>query len=351
MYQSHCKEASHCFVLSRLRLRKFGRIVKNMAQNQSFDQKLEAIQKLRAAPSSAETIEALRKFLQAKSNVVAAKAANVTAEAGFSELIPDLRHAFHRFMENGIKTDKACIAKIAIIKALRELDDADIDLFRHGIRYTQLEPSYGGRNDSAVEIRCQAAYALVEQSAPDMLYELITLTFDAELAAQIAAVRAMASTGRHEAELLLRMLATSRAGDVTITAECLTGLMQLAPESSFDFVAAYLSDMHETLQQAAALALAQTHSEQAFERLRAHWQESSAFERRQLLLAFATLRLPAALDFLLEIVETEADHLACEAVQALKIYQHDEKVTARLNEAVAAKSSRAVSEAWRRNFG
>lgn len=321
-----------------------------MAKNQALNNKLEQIQQLRQAASTPQTVAELRKHLAAKTNVVVAKAARVTAEAELADLLPDLRAAFVHFMQNGEKTDKACIAKIALIKALRKLEDSDLSLFVQGIRYQQLEASFGGKIDTAVDIRCECAYALVEQAAPEALNELITLAFDAELAAQIAAVRAMASTGRYESELLLRMLATSRACDQVVVGECLACLMQLAPDTSFDFVAAYLSDADEALQQASALALAQTHSSKAFDILRDHWDDAPGFKRRLLILPFATLRLPEAVDFLLNTVEFEPDTLAREAVQALKIYQHDNNVTSRLRDIVAAKSSHTLSEAWRRIF-
>ena len=146
------------------------------------------------------------------------------------------------------------------------------------------------------------------------------------------------------------MLATSRIGAPEITGECLHGLMQLAPNPSFDFVAAYLDSPSEQLRQAAALALAQTHSSKAFEALRTRWEASPAFERRLLILPFATLRLTEALDFLLAVVETENEKLACEAVSALKIYQHDDKLKTRLNDVIQKRAAPAVTASFRQAF-
>ena len=168
-----------------------------MAKSTSLDEKLKRIDSFLLQPKSAETAKKLQGFLSAKNNYLVAKAARVISECGHDELGPDMIAAFERFLQNAEKTDKSCLAKTAIIKALHEMEYSDSEIFLRGIRYFQPEPSFGGKVDTAVEIRSICAYVLVDLDYRDVLYELIRLTADPEIQVQITSLRAMANTGTH----------------------------------------------------------------------------------------------------------------------------------------------------------
>ncbi|MFQ5628181.1 MAG: hypothetical protein ACE5I1_05420 [bacterium] len=322
-----------------------------MAKSTSLDEKLKRIDTFLLQPKSAETAKALQGFLGAKNNYLVAKAARVVSECGYDELIPNLLMAFDYFLKHAEKTDKSCLAKTAIIKALQELGHSDSDIFLRGVRYYQLEPSYGGRVDTATEIRSLCAYTLVDLNNRDVLYELIRLTADPELQVQVAAVRAMANTGMHEAELLLRLLATSGDRELSVISECLSGLMHLAPAQSFDFVAGFLDSHHEQLRQAAALALAESHSAEAFAFLLEYWQSHPDYcTRRMLAIPLAISKRSEAIDFLLSIIEQEDDQIAFDVLKALKIYRHDEDFITRLGELIEKKGDRILKDYFHRTF-
>ena len=86
---------------------------------------MEALEALRAAP----TIEPLRKALHDRSNYFVSKAAALAAELGMQDLIPDLVHAFDRFMIDPVKSDPQCWAKNAVSKALKDLGYSDAAFF------------------------------------------------------------------------------------------------------------------------------------------------------------------------------------------------------------------------------
>jgi HEAT repeat protein len=322
-----------------------------MAKSSSLEAKLETIESLRSLPPSAEIQQTIKNYLVAKNNFLVAKAARVASEHGYTGLIPELLAAFERFLQNALKTDKSCLAKTAIIKALHTLQHADAEIFLQGIRYFQYEPAFGGDIDTAGEIRSMSAFALVDIGYRDVLYELITLTVDSEVQVRINAARALANTGTHEAELILRLLVTHGSRDLSVTGECLSGLMQLAPTQSFELVSGYLESPHDELRQAAALALAETHSLEAFETLRNDWNEHPfQRDRRLLILPFAVLTRPVAISFLLTIIDSDEQQIAMETINALKIYKHDPELVANLESIIQKKNSKNLQECYRRSF-
>lgn len=323
-----------------------------MAKSLSLDAKLKTVESLQRQAPSTEVQEQIKNYLTAKNNFVVAKAAHVAGEHGYTELIPELLAAFERFLQNALKTDKSCLAKTAILKALHTLQHQEAEIFLQGIRYFQYEPAFGGEVDTAVEIRSMSAFALVDIGYLDVLYELITLTVDPELQVRINATRALANTGTHEAELILRLLAIHGERDLPVTGECLSGLMQLAPTQSFEFVSGYLESHHDELRQAAAFALAENHSLEAFEALRNYWDEHPSLrDRRLLILPFAVSKRPEAISFLLTIIEDEEQQLAIEAIKALKIYKHNPGLAAKLESIVQKKNDKTLHECYRRSFG
>ena len=56
---------------------------------------------------------------------------------------------FHRFMENPVKTDPGCSAKVELVTALHDLDCAREEVFLQGLRHVQKEPGWGPPVDTA----------------------------------------------------------------------------------------------------------------------------------------------------------------------------------------------------------
>jgi HEAT repeat protein len=284
-------------------------------------------------PLSEQSVEELRQALARKSNHLVAAAAQIAGEREIAALEPDLVQAFRRFMADPLKTDKGCTAKAAIAEALVQIGAIQGDLFLQGIRHVQLEPVYGGRQDTAARLRGVCAMALVRIGHPQALIELAHLLADHELDARIAAVRAIAHSRSEAGVPLLRFKALSGDDDPRVVCECFGGLLKLAPETSLPFVAGFLDHANAAIAEGAALALGESRLGEAFEFLKAACEGTFDPERRNaVLLAMALLRSEQALDFLLALVADAAPAAANEAVAALRIYERDEKVWRRVRE-------------------
>ena len=92
---------------------------------EAFERKLEALAALRVVAARSSGVEPLRKALKDRSNYLVSKAAALAGELRLTALIPDLLHAFDRFMIDPAKTDPQCWAKNAIVKALKDLNHDD----------------------------------------------------------------------------------------------------------------------------------------------------------------------------------------------------------------------------------
>ena len=322
-----------------------------MAKSKQLERQLARLRELETEPLSPELTAELREALERPSNILAARAAAIVGSRGILELAPDLAVAFHRFLENPLKTDKECLAKTAIAEALDKLSAGEDDVFLLGARHVQMEPVYGGRADTAANLRGICGFALARRGRPEALFELVALLNDPEPAARRAAVQALAHLDRDESELLLRMKALAGDRETDIVGECLRGLMQLDPERSLEFVAAFLDSPDPVLADDAALALGESRAPGAFEVLRRTWEERIVAESRNALLTpIALLRGDEAFAFLVSLVLNENAAAAEHAVAALKLCADDETRQRQVRDAVDTRNDPAVARAHAQEF-
>src|SRR5579862_135441 len=123
------------------------------------------MQALEALRSSRDVAE-LRTALRDRNNFLVSKAAAIAGELGIRELIPDLAAAFERFLRDPAKSDPQCWAKNAIAKALKDLNYHEPDFYVRGLKHIQLEPVWGGQEDSAAALRGACVLALVACPLP-----------------------------------------------------------------------------------------------------------------------------------------------------------------------------------------
>jgi hypothetical protein len=268
---------------------------------------------LRRDPSSPAARQELAKSLANKINLLAAKAARIAGECKVDALAPQMVEAFHRFLKNGATTDRRCEAKIAIVRALEQIEYASHEPFLEGIRCVQIEPGWTGPVDTAVELRALSAVGLVRTNYPDTGTELVHLLADKERGARVGAVRAIAYWGTQAGALLLRFKVLSGDREPEVLAECFNALLFL-DERSLDFVAGYLDHEDDATAEGAALALGESHREEAFTHLKQH---ADSRIRPTVLLAIALLRQDAAIEYLLRLLPDKA------AATALEIYKDD----------------------------
>ena len=280
-----------------------------------------------------------------------AKTAQVIAEHRISELIPQLIAAFDRFMKNPLKTDKGCLAKTAIVEALDKLESQESDVFLRGIRHAQMEPAYGGRRDTAANLRARCALAFARIEYEEVFFELTRLLADPEIQPRIAAVRSLTCLVCETSELLLRLKVLMGDEEPQVLSECFAGLMSIVPKRSLDFVAGFLTASDLLVAEGAALALGESREIQAFEILRNYWEDSLNHEfKEMLLLPIALTRCDAAFDFLIDVVRCEYRDYASAALRALKAYADDNKQCKKIHQAVVSRNDAKVSEVYAYEF-
>jgi HEAT repeats len=322
-----------------------------MAKARGVEAKLTRLRDLRQGAVAAEQLAELRRALGDASNLVAAAAAEIAGARLLADLAPDLVAAFNRFLIDPAETDKLCRAKLAIVEALNQIEYEQEDVFLTGIRHVQMEPRWGGEEDSAARLRGAAAFGLVRMNYSGIVLLLADLLADPEKAARLAAAQALGETRAPAAVPLLRFKARTGDEDPAVTAECLTALLTAAPKESLSFVTEFLHAPDDAVAEGAALALGESRRPEALDVLTGYWPTARHGSLAEVvLLAIAMTRLPAALEFLLEILAADNRTAALAALSALAIHRHNESVKGRIAAVVAEKDDAALRERFQKKF-
>src|SRR6185369_1459478 len=173
-----------------------------MAKSNPLDRRLAALYSLEEDPI--HIAETLPPFLRDKSNIVVAKAANMAVRMEASTLVGELIQIFLPILRDAEKRDRGCVALTAIAKALVSFDAPAAEAYFAGLRHFQWEPSFGKPSEVAGELRGLCARGIVRMGHPEALLEILPMLKDS-VPARIGAIRAIAETGKPEAELLLRL--------------------------------------------------------------------------------------------------------------------------------------------------
>lgn len=315
-----------------------------MPGKQKFEDQLAALDELRHQPPEVSAAP-LRKALANRNNFLVAKAADLVRELQLTQLTPDLLSAFHRFFDDPIKTDPQCWAKNSISRTLAAFEHQDADVFLRGMKHIQPEPSYGGTSDSAPTLRATCALALVQCRSlrePDLLTHLIELMDDKDKSVRVEAIRAIEQLDSTSAALLLRQRAilsphlNSKLHDdePEVLGACYSGILRIEGASAIPWVSRFLASSEDSAAEA-ALAIAGTHSPQAFETLREHFAHASApWFCSVLLSAMALTRQDAAIEFLLAQVRAESLHSEA-AIEAILRAMPSDEIKRRLKKLVS----------------
>jgi HEAT repeat protein len=321
-----------------------------MAKLTSIEDRLAELSRLAKSLESAETRKQLRKHLASKSSPIVARAAQIIARIEDHDFGPELIQAFHRFLIDPTKTDKGCLAKCAVVKALLAADCDDEELFRKGVRHIQLEPTWGGRADTAAQLRALCGLGLVQVGSRAAMDELAALLADEESDARIGAAAALGHCGP-TATPLLRFKLLSGDNEAAVLAECLTSLMKVAPSDSFQFVSSFVDLEYPFLYEHAGLTLAESKLPGVFELLKNKW--TATFDRefkKSLLLPMAITRSEEAREFLISVIESGELGMATAAIAAMRIFAGDDSLRSRLERAIEGPNQKELSAAVRREF-
>jgi hypothetical protein len=319
-----------------------------MAKALPIDEQVIALGKVRSDPASDATRDTLKKALAAKSNLLAAKAADLASELQLAGLLPDIEKAFARFFADA---DKGCTAKTALAKAMEALNGDAEELFLRGVRHVQMEGTWGGSTDVAVDLRATCARALARLNTRRALPALTDLLGDAQPPARAAAAQALGHIGRPEGALPLRLLIRLGDDDPGVMAECFSALLKILADEAVPLVEPFLTNRQPELSDAAAMALGESRLAAAYELLRNRFdREITAEGRRALLFGMALSRRPESLDFLLRVIDEENAPTAAYAVASLAIYKNDAAVRERVRAVVDARDERVLAEEFQKRF-
>ncbi|MEC4814927.1 MAG: hypothetical protein SAK29_16850 [Scytonema sp. PMC 1069.18] len=304
-----------------------------MAKSRKLEETLSTLAQIRDNPTSEEAIAILCQVLKSKYSVAVAQAAKMVGEFAIAQLISELVAAFARMMVKPVQTDPGCLAKKEIAETLYRLEYSDESLFLEGIHHVQMEPVWGGTEDTAAILRGVCALGLVRMNYPEVMNELADLLADPKPEARVGAAKAIAYTGNSQGVPLLRLKV--RMGDKApqVLSECFTALLQLAPTQSLPLVASFLDNPEEQVCELAALALGESRLYEAFHTLKTWWERTRNAElRRTGLLAIAMLRHDEAFEFLISLIHDDKSTDAKDAIAALSLYREDEELWRRVQQ-------------------
>jgi hypothetical protein len=305
---------------------------------------LQKISELRADGSSGENVAALRKAIQKQAGVVVAKAAEVAAEWNAAKLAQDLHDAFYRLSKNGLEDDPQCWGKAAIIKALYDLAWQDTKVFVDACKTIQLEPVYGGKGDSAVNIRTAAIQALAQLPTADTLTVINTLAdllADESSKVRAEAARACVYCQPLLVSPLLRLKVRSGDAEPRVLGVCFDTLLIAHPDSeTVNLVLEYatpkpllkrLATSQDVVQSEAIASLASSGLAEAVNAATKLYPTLDAQLRRVLLTSLGGSNASEAFNFLCSIVKNAPANEAKWGLEALnsKLYDPDSKVMIR----------------------
>jgi hypothetical protein len=310
-----------------------------------IEQTLAELRVVRHDPGAGGAQAALEAALGSKHSAIVAAAAEIVADAELDGFEPALCAAFERFLDAAVKRDPGCRAKTAAVRALYRTAARANAVFLRGVRLVQLEPVWGGSQDTAIELRGMSALGLVRSGYPDAMCELADLLADAEPMARAAAAQAVAYSERSDVGVpLLRLKALSGDADPRVTSACLSGLLALAPELSLPFVAEFLQRPRQDEREAALLALGESRLPQALPVLQAAAERAVVDDECGVaLLAIALLRCDAGWDHLIALVSESSSTRACAALDAIATYRHDTVLRKRVLAAVSERADAHVA--------
>jgi HEAT repeat protein len=285
---------------------------------EAFERKLEALASLRA--SSPDTaVEPLRKALKDRSNYLVSKAAALAGELRLTALIPDLLHAFDRFMLDPAKADPQCWAKDAIVKALKDLNHDDPAVFLRGIEHVQMEAVWGTSVDTALTLRGACALALVAcpLDRQTILKRLVDLLADRK-PVRSDSIRAIGQLPGPDSVLVLRLKALLGDKESEVIGLCFDVLLQMSPADSVSFVAGFLEAKDPDVRVEAAAALAASRELQAVDALKQCFAGRADFALKTAILRLlAGSPQVAAAEFLLAVADEGSAENATIAVESL----------------------------------
>jgi HEAT repeat protein len=240
---------------------------------------------------------------------------------------------------------------VAIIDALDRMECDEWSPYERGIAHVQLEPVYGGKADTAVQLRSNCAMAIARRPHPQKMMLLAALLADKEAPARAAAARALGFTEDSAALPLLRHKQLSGDAQPTVIGECLLAMLRIDPAQALPMVNTALRHGDAATAELAAIAMGESRLHDALPLLIDWWEHTLDQElRRTALLAIAMLRSHAGTDFLLGCIADGNAQSAKLALEALGIHKHDPAILERARLVAANREDIDLTEAFQQAF-
>jgi hypothetical protein len=308
--------------------------------SRKIEEKLDRLSSLRQA-DRAEAMAALRTALADRANVVVAKAAKIAGELELQDLTPDLVRAFDRLFEKPVETDPQCWGKNAIAITLRDFGYQSSAPFLRGLRHIQMEPVWGGREDTAQVLRaacCAALPQCADLTRDEVLRHLVDALTDASDKVRVDAARSIEHMGGADSALLLRLKARIGDKEGQVTGQAFESLLRLERDSALSFVAEFLDSDDDEICAEAALALGSSRLPEALTILKKAWKRERDWNRRQVFLrGLSASRLPEAIEFLLDLLKSGREAEAAQALDALALHRDSAEIKRMVEEAITSK--------------
>ena len=311
-----------------------------------IEERIESLRQLRSLEPD-DAIAPLRKSFGDRANLVVAEAAKIAAEFQLSSLTPNLLDAFDRLFGDPVKRDQKCWGKTAILKALTQLDYDESPAFLRGAGHVQMEPVWGGQEDTAVQLRATSILGLVQCSdisRTEILRHLVDALADSADPVRVEAVRAIEQMDGEEARLLLRLKARTGDDRPLVTGRTFDALLSLEPDRAVGFVTEYLESTDIDVRDEAALSLGTSRLPRAVTVLIEKWNQANDLEFKNVLLrSLSSSRRESALDFLLDLVRNGLSADAKQALDALRLHEQSEEIQAMVEKARKGRDSKSQS--------
>jgi hypothetical protein len=293
-------------------------------------------------PGQPAALAELRDALRSASGILIAAAARLVAEHRLEALVPELPDAFEALREDAVQRDPGCRGKIAIARALHELDHWDDRVLVAGLTIEQKE-GWGVQDDTAAELRGVCGLAHAHFGRADALDVLADLLADPERTARIAAAQGLGDAGHPDASALLRYKVRTGDPEPEVLTACVESMLHLGRDAAYGFLIGLLA-RHDDRAEIAAIALGGARYAGAFEPLAA-WCAGCLPEQRHRIgyLALALLRHEPATEHLLGVIR-ERPRDAVAAARALATFKDDTSLGERIRAAAAGLEEKARRE-------
>src|SRR5262249_25239960 len=148
--------------------------------------------------------------------------------------------------------------KNAIAKALREMEYSEAAPFLRGARYVQMEPVWGGVQDTAGALRGICLLALPGCSdirREDILRFLVDALTESDPAVRADAARAIGAMGGDDSALLLRLKARLGDSEPPVMGQVFESLLAVERVRALEFLEGFLHSDGGAVAEEAALAI------------------------------------------------------------------------------------------------